>query len=447
MISLADLQRRIRSGELSAEAAIARSVAAIDAHEETIGAFVCRAEHPRAAASGPLRGIAVGIKDIIDTSDMPTEMGSAIYRGWRPRADASVVMLLKQAGATIIGKTTTTAFAANDPTPTLNPHNHGHTPGGSSSGSAAAVAAGMISLAVGTQTGGSVIRPASFCGVAAIKPSFNLLPRVGVKCFSWTLDTVGLFAAGIEDLACALAAITDRPELLPDAAVRPPRIGVVMQDFAGAPEAASEQALRIARVAAERAGALVRTLALPEIVAEAWRIHTTVQQFEAHQAFAWEYRENYDAMPPLLRRRLDDSRDIAPVAYDAARAVANRARRALFEVFNDVDVLLTFSAPGPAPKGLASTGDTKFNKLWTLMGVPCVNVSADIADGGLPVGRAGDRPVRRRRGGPEGRAFRRAGAGTGMTTGVIPGHASSREPGIQKLLCEIPGSMLRIAPE
>jgi Asp-tRNA(Asn)/Glu-tRNA(Gln) amidotransferase A subunit family amidase len=386
MISLAELQRRIDSGDLSAEAAIAQSVAAIDTHEKTIGAFVCRAENPHAASEGRLRGIAVGIKDIIDTSDLPTEMGSQIYRGWRPRADASVVMLLKQAGATIIGKTTTTAFAANDPTATLNPHNHGHTPGGSSSGSAAAVAAGMIPLALGTQTGGSVIRPASFCGVAAIKPSFNLLPRVGVKCFSWTLDTVGLFAAGVEDIASALAAITNRPELLLDAAVRTPRIGVVMQDFAGAPEAASEQALRIARVAAERAGASVRTLALPEIVAEAWRIHTTVQQFEAHQAFAWEYRANYAAMPPLLRERLDNSRDITPAAYDAARAVANRARRTLAEVFDDFDVLLTFSAPGAAPKGLASTGDTRFNKLWTLMGVPCVNVPADVADGGLPVG-------------------------------------------------------------
>ena len=386
MISLAELQRRIDSGDLSAEAAIAQSVAAIDAHEKTIGAFVCRAENPRTASEGPLRGIAVGIKDIIDTSEMPTEMGSAIYRGWRPRADASVVMLLKQAGATIIGKTTTTAFAANDPTATLNPHNHGHTPGGSSSGSAAAVAAGMIPLALGTQTGGSVIRPASFCGVAAIKPSFNLLPRVGVKCFSWTLDTVGLFAAGVADLAHGLSAMTGRPELMSGAATTAPRIGVVMQDFAGAPEAASEQALRIARVAAERAGVSVRTIALPEIVAEAWRIHTTVQQFEAHQAFAWEYRENYDAMPPLLCERLDDSRDITPAAYDAARAVANRARRALAEVFEEVDVLLTFSAPGAAPKGLASTGDTRFNKLWTLMGVPCVNVPADVADGGLPVG-------------------------------------------------------------
>jgi Asp-tRNA(Asn)/Glu-tRNA(Gln) amidotransferase A subunit family amidase len=137
----------------------------------------------------------VGIKDIMDTQDFPTEMGSPIYKGWRPRGDAAVVMLLKAAGASIIGKTTTTAFASSDPTATVNPHNHGHTPGGSSSGSAAAVAAGMIPLALGTQTGGSVIRPASFCGVAAIKPSYRMLPTVGVKCYSWTLDTVGLFAA------------------------------------------------------------------------------------------------------------------------------------------------------------------------------------------------------------------------------------------------------------
>src|SRR4051812_31120556 len=228
MISLAELQRRIESGALSADAAIAQSQEAIAVHEKAIGAFVCRDERPRAAKVGPLRGIAVGIKDIIDTADFPTEMGSQIYRGWRPRADAPVVMMLKRAGATIVGKTTTTAFAANDPTATLNPHNHGHTPGGSSSGSAAAVGGGMIPLALGTQTGGSVIRPASFCGAAAIKPTYRLLPTVGVKCFSWTLDTVGLFAAGVADLAHGLSAMTNRPELLAPA-LECPRIGVVTQ--------------------------------------------------------------------------------------------------------------------------------------------------------------------------------------------------------------------------
>jgi Asp-tRNA(Asn)/Glu-tRNA(Gln) amidotransferase A subunit family amidase len=386
MLSLADLQRRINSGELSADAAIAQSREAIDAHESTIGAFVRRADMGRAQNAGPLRGIAVGIKDIIDTADLATEMGSPIYRGWQPRADAPVVAMLKAAGATIAGKTTTTAFASLDPTATRNPRNPEHTPGGSSSGSAAAVAAGMIPLALGTQTGGSVIRPASFCGVAAIKPSFRMLPTVGVKCFSWTLDTVGLFAAGVRDLAHGLSAMTDRPELISDAAARTPRIGIVTQDFAGAPEAASAEALRIAAAAAERAGAKVRDLDLPEIVGEAWRAQSTVQDFEAHQALAWEYRGHRAAMPPLLGAKLDETAGILPAAYDEARSIAKRARDALADIFAEVDVLLTFSAPGAAPKGLASTGDPRFNRLWTLMGVPCVNVPAIIAEGGLPVG-------------------------------------------------------------
>jgi len=385
MISLADQKRRIEKGALSPDAALKESLSAIDAQEKTIGAFVNRAKNPRAQDQGPLRGIAVGIKDIIDTTDMPTEMGSVIYRGHQPRADAPVVMLLKQAGATIAGKTTTTAFAANDPTPTLNPRNHGHTPGGSSSGSAAAVGAGMIPLAVGTQTGGSVIRPASFCGVAAIKPSYRLLPTVGVKCFSWALDTVGLFAADVESVALALSAMTHRGELLAPA-MSAPRIGVVTQDFAGQPEAAGADALQAAAQAAAKAGASVRELKMPDIVAEAWRIHPTVQEYEAHQAFAWEYGQNYDAMPPLLRGRLDESRGIKAADYDAARGVAKRARRALSDILQEVDVLLALSAPGAAPKGLASTGDPRFNRLWTLMGTPCVNVPATIADGGLPIG-------------------------------------------------------------
>jgi Asp-tRNA(Asn)/Glu-tRNA(Gln) amidotransferase A subunit family amidase len=386
MMSLAEIQRRIDSGELSPQAAVAQSIEAIGAQDKTIGAFVRHDADARAASKGPLRGIAVGIKDNIDTVDFPTEIGSPIYRGWQSRADAPVVAALKAAGATIIGKTTTTAFASSDPTTTLNPHNHGHTPGGSSAGSAAAVGAGMIPLALGTQTGGSVIRPASFCGAAAIKPSYRMLPAIGVKCYSWTLDTVGLFASGVEDLARGLSAITGRPELLPQAAVATPRIGIVTQDFAGAPDATGAEALRIAAAAAERAGASVRTLNPPEIVAEAWRIHPVVQEFEAHQALAWEYRTQYDAMAPRLRGRLDKSKGTTPEAYDEAIRIAGEARDALAALFHEVDVLLTFSAPGAAPKGLGSTGDARFNSLWTLMGVPCVNVPAYIAEGGLPVG-------------------------------------------------------------
>jgi Asp-tRNA(Asn)/Glu-tRNA(Gln) amidotransferase A subunit family amidase len=386
MISLADLQRRIAQGDLSADGAIAQSREAIATHENKIGAFVCHDPQIGAAKAGPLRGIAVGIKDIMDTADFPTEMGSVIYKGFRSRGDAAVVMALKAAGASIIGKTTTTAFASSDPTATLNPRNTAHTPGGSSAGSAAAVGAGMIPLALGTQTGGSVIRPASFCGCAAIKPSYRLLPTVGVKCYSWTLDTVGLFAAGVRDLAHGLAAMTGRNELLPQATVPTPRIGVVTQDFAGAPEAAGAEALRIAAKAAERAGASVRTLAMPEIIAVAWRAHPDVQEFEAHQALAWEYRENYYAMAPNLRGRLDESKGIKPAVYDEAMRITAAARAALTKIFEEVDVLLALSAPGGAPKGLGSTGDPRYNRLWTLMGTPCVNVPAYVADGGLPVG-------------------------------------------------------------
>lgn len=386
MISLSDLKRRIDRGDLSPDAALAQSLEAIEAQEKAIGAFVHRAKAPRAAAQGPLRGIAVGIKDIIDTSDLPTEMGSPIYRGWQPRADASVVTMLKRAGATIVGKTTTTAFAALDPTATLNPRNHGHTPGGSSAGSAAAVGAGMIPLAVGTQTGGSVIRPATFCGVAAIKPSYRLLPTVGVKCYSWTLDTVGLFAAGVDDLAIALSAITGRPELAEHRFTKPLRIGVVTQDFAGPVEAASDAALRLAASAAERAGATIRVLKLSDIFAEAWQIHPIIQDCEAHRALAWEYATHHDEIAPKLRAKMDETAGIPPSTYHEALAITARARAAEAEAFADVDVMLTYSAPGAAPKGLASTGDPRLNRLWTLLGVPCVNVPADVADGGLPVG-------------------------------------------------------------
>lgn len=386
MISLSDLKRRIDKGELSAEGALSQSLAALDAHEKDIGAFVCRAKNPRATSEGALRGIAVGIKDVIDTSDLPTEMGSPIYRGWHPRADAPVVMMLKRAGATIVGKTTTTAFAGHDPTATLNPRNHGHTPGGSSAGSAAAVAAGMIPLALGTQTAGSVIRPASFCGVAAIKPSYRMLPTVGVKCYSWTLDTVGLFAAGVEDLALALAAMTERPELAGYRITKPLRVGVVTQDFAGPVEAASDAALRLAAAAAERAGAIVRLLKLPDLFAEAWQCLPTIWNFEAHHALAWEYETHHDEIAPKLRALMDETAGIPPSAHNEALVIAVRARTEFPDALSDLDVVLTYSAPGTAPKGLSSTGEARLNRLWTLLQGPCINVPADVADSGLPVG-------------------------------------------------------------
>jgi Asp-tRNA(Asn)/Glu-tRNA(Gln) amidotransferase A subunit family amidase len=387
MLSLLDLLRRIDAGELSPEASLQLSREEAVAGDGDVEAFVALDTSARVGRAGPLRGIAVGVKDIIDTSELPTEYGSPIYAGWRPKADAAVVSAAKRAGATVLGKTTTTPFAFLDPARTRNPRNLRHTPGGSSSGSAAAVAAGFVPLSLGTQTGGSVIRPASYCGVVGIKPSFRLLPTVGVKTFSWTLDTVGLFAASVPDGAFALAALAGRPALrLDGASAAAPRFGVVAQDFAGDPEPASAAALERAARLVERAGAAVRPLALPAVLADAFRSHGTVQDFEGRQALAWERDHHAEALPPRLAALLTAAEPIPPQLYDDARRTAHRARAALKAVFGEVDALLTFSAPGAAPETLQSTGDSRFNRLWTLMGCPCVTVPGPADPAGLPVG-------------------------------------------------------------
>jgi Asp-tRNA(Asn)/Glu-tRNA(Gln) amidotransferase A subunit family amidase len=387
MLSVLDLLRRIDGGTLTPEGAVRLAREAIFSQDERIGAFVSVDAAAPVGREGPLRGIAVGVKDIIDTADLPTECGSPVYAGWRPKADAPIVAAARRAGATVIGKTATTPFAYLDPTVTRNPSNREHTPGGSSSGSAAAVAAGMVALAIGTQTGGSVIRPASFCGIAAIKPSYRVLPTVGVKTFSWSLDTPGLFASSVRDVAYALSALTGRENVRVDGrSPDPPRIAVVTQDFADAPEPASVAALDHAARAVERAGASVRGIPLPPALAEAFHVHGTIQDFEARQALAWEIDHHRDALPPLLRASLEAAAAIPVERYDDARRTARRARGALADVFTACDVLLTLSAPGPAPRGLASTGDARFNRLWTLMGNPCVNVPALADSAGLPVG-------------------------------------------------------------
>ena len=311
-------------------------------------------------------------------------MGSPIYDGWHPRADAPTVARLRALGAVPVGKTTTTAFAFLDPTSTRNPRAPGHTPGGSSAGSAAAVAAGMLPLALGTQTGGSVIRPAAYCGVVGVKPSFGLLPTVGMKCFSWTLDTLGLFTAGVADAAHALALMTGRPDLDRAATAHAPRIGIVIPSFCGAPEPEAVAALRQAATAAEGAGAIVGDLDLPNGFAEAFAAHGAIQDFEGAQALRWEYDTHRDALAPMLRAHLDSARSVTPPVYDAAMRVANEARDRSTSLFDGVDAILTLSAPGPAPAGHASTGDSRFNRLWTLLGVPCVTIP--VPGTGLPLG-------------------------------------------------------------
>ena len=384
MLPLAEIIERIESGLLTPDSAFRLSLEAIAAREAEIGAFAYLDRDARPSGRGPLNGIAVGVKDIIDTADMPTSMGSGIYAGWRPRADAPIVSALKRAGASVIGKTTTTAFASSDPTGTRNPHKLSHTPGGSSAGSAAAVGAGMVSLAIGTQTGGSVIRPAAYCGTAAIKPSFRLIPTIGVKCYAWTLDTVGLFGARVADLAMALEIVSGRAMRVPSPTK--PKVGVVTQDFAGVPDTAAGAALERAALLLSQAGAEIWDVKLPPSLAEAWEVHGTIQDFEAKQALAWEYANHREAIAPKLRGSLDRAQTIEASTYDEARRCANRARRDAKGLFAELDAVITYPAPGAAPEGHGSTGDPRYNRLWTLLGTPCVNVPGLVWDGGLPVG-------------------------------------------------------------
>jgi Asp-tRNA(Asn)/Glu-tRNA(Gln) amidotransferase A subunit family amidase len=384
MQSLREILSRIARGETTPAAALAASAARIAEHEPRIKAFASRPD-TLLPGDGPLAGIACGVKDIIDTADLPTRMGSAIYEGWRPRADAPIVMALKAAGATVAGKTHTTAFAFLDPAPTHNPHDPAASPGGSSAGSAAAVAAGMIPLALGTQTGGSVIRPAAYCGVAAIKPSYALLPTVGVKPFSWSLDTLGLMAASADDVGLALAAITGRPGLDALAAsLSGLRIGIHHQHYAGAPEPASVAALQRFQELAVRAGAVLVPQDGPAALAEAFDAHGPLQDYEATQALAWEYAHHRDALPPKLRAYLDAARATTSEQYDMARRLSRRGRDAARGFFTEADVIVTYAASGEAPDTLESTGDSRFNRLWTLLGVPCVTVPLTRGPRGLP---------------------------------------------------------------
>lgn len=391
MLSALSLARRIEAGELKPHAVVALCAEAIAANEPQIGAFTTLdIEGARRTADGlaalPLRGLPVGMKDIFDTSDFPTAYGTAIHAGHRPKADAAMVMLVRRAGGVVLGKTVTTELAGLHPAGTRNPRNPAHTPGGSSSGSAAAVAAGMVPIAFGSQTGGSVIRPAAYCGVAGYKPSFRLLPTVGMKAFSWSLDTVGVFAAGVEDAAFAAAATTGRDLRVDGAAAAAPRMALVRTHLWPQASADMQAAVERAAHAAEAAGARVQELALPPIFEDAVRCHGIVQDYEAYRALAYEYDRHGDALSPLLRDQLHKAAAIAPEQYDEARRTTRRARQAFAELMADTDVMLTPSAPGAAPHGLGSTGLPTFNRLWTLLGPPCVNVPGIVDNAGLPLG-------------------------------------------------------------
>lgn len=388
MLSVRKICDAVSAGEKTARDALEESLDAIASCDNDLRAFtsVTSRDALSIPEDGPLAGIALGVKDIFDTADLPTEYGSAIFAGWQPRTDAAIVAMARRAGASVIGKTVTTEFAFFRPGPTVNPHNRAHSPGGSSSGSAAAVAAGMIPAALGTQTGGSVIRPAAFCGVSGFKPSFRLAPATGMKTFSWTLDTTGFFAASADDVALLAARILDRdlePEAVDPAQIR---IGLYRTAIWSEADEVMREAVEEAAARFDHAGATVVDIIEPDILADARMIHPVIQDYEAAQALCFEHRHARELLSEKLLDCLDRGAAIPASQYDSARSVARRARKAATALFEHVDVLVTPSAPGAAPKGLETTGDPKFNKLWTLTGNPCINLPGLKTESGLPLG-------------------------------------------------------------
>lgn len=394
-LSVTRIAADIEAGRTTPDAVIREANARIDSLDGVIGAFVRRASEDSiaaaAAATGPLRGVPFGVKDIFDTFDMATEHGSPIYAGHQPLADATLVAAARLRGAAILGKTATTEFASMDPATTRNPHDLAHTPGGSSSGSAAGIAAGMLAAACGSQTGGSVIRPAAFCGIAGYKPSFRLLPTVGMKVFSWTLDTAGLFAAGVADVALLAECLSGRELTAPPLAdASGLTIGLYRTAFDTGPEERLDPAMaaawETAAKALEAAGAKLVDLPEPAALEAARAAHGDIQNFEAAQALLHERTMHRGRMGPKVLAQLDEGAAVTAEAYDAGRRTARIGRKAAAALFDTCDALLAPSAFGPAPKGLATTGDPALNKLWTLTGNPCVNVPGLATPEGLPLG-------------------------------------------------------------
>ena len=315
MLSALDLARRLEAGELTPRAVIEMCAEAIAAREQNVRAFVVldldaarrEAEDAR-LASLPLRGLPVAFKDIFDTFDLPTQYGSPIYAGNRPRADATAVALTRRAGGIVIGKTVTTEFASLVPSVTRNPHNLEYTPGGSSSGSCAAVAAGMVPVAFGTQTAGSVIRPAAFCGVAGFKPSYRLIPLVGVKDVSWHLDTGGVFGAGVADVAFVAAVVTGRDLRVDRATPSAPRIALVRTQLWNEASAAMQGAIETAARSAATAGAKVSEVKLPPLLEQAYAAQYVIQDYESVHALAFEYDRHRDLDRSEVARRTRQGR-------------------------------------------------------------------------------------------------------------------------------------------
>jgi Asp-tRNA(Asn)/Glu-tRNA(Gln) amidotransferase A subunit family amidase len=385
----------IAAGDLRSQALVEALLARIDERDPVVQAWshvdrdgVLRQARDADAnpASGVLHGIPVGWKDVIDCAGLPTGCGSPIHRDRIAAQDAGPVAMSRRAGALVLGKTVTAEFAASQPGPTTHPMNPAHTPGGSSSGSAAAVADGMVPVAVGTQTGGSVIRPASFCGIVGFKPSHGMINRFGVKQLADSFDTVGTFARSVEDTAWLMCALTCRADFTPAGAIAPLSValcrGADWSEVEPAMLAAIEQAM--SQLAA--AGVRVRTMDLPPSFEGMTEAHKHIEYFELARALQPEYQTARDRLSAPLVARIETGLALPPQAYESALSLRQDCSRQMRDLMDGVDLLLTPAAPGEAPEGLLSTGKATFNRLWTALGLPALTLPHSSGPKRLPLG-------------------------------------------------------------
>ncbi len=403
-LTASQAREALDKGRISAQELLAACLARISARENIVGAWCHLADDLALAAakrldgdsgrdgssSGlPLSGLPVGVKDIIDTADMPTTYGSAAYGGHHPKSDAACVALVRAAGGLVLGKTVSTEFAYFQPGKTANPHNPSYTPGGSSSGSAAAVADYMVPFAFGTQTGGSVIRPAAYCGVVGYKASYGALPLYGVKALSHDLDTLGFFCREVADIHLMRAALVGAPASAPVDAIAPdhaPKIGLCRTYEWEQADRDSQAAVLDAAKSLEAAGAELVEIDLAPPFAGLVERQKLVMAQNAARDLAFEYNQHHDRLSRHIIALIEQGREVEFTAYQDALGAAAEGRRLLDGVFAEVDVLLCPSAPGEAPKGLTNTGDPLFNRMWTLLGNPCLNLPGHAGGNGLPVG-------------------------------------------------------------
>ena len=402
--SLEDLKGTVQAlsdGTLTARAYCESCLARIRASEPRLGAWIALddaraltlaagrdAERAQGGHAGALHGVPVGVKDVYDTADLPTEMGSPAFVGNQPEKNAELVGRILATGGYALGKTATTEFAYMHPAETRNPWNTRHTPGGSSSGSAAAVAAGHVPVAVGTQTNGSVIRPAAFCGVVGFKPSLDSLPIQGALPFAETLDQVGVFARTVADAAYFAASLAESGTFSPEieALSRPPKIAVLPRFpwNAAEPDAARHLQASLKRLA--DAGTELKIVALPDDFDEAHRVHRTIMLYEGARHHAPKQAMHRRVMSGALNAAIDEG--LAMSHDDYRSALVRRAALAEFalDLFEDCDALASLPAPGAAPERLDVTGDPSFCTLWTLLGFPALTLPTGLSDGGLPYG-------------------------------------------------------------